>query len=216
MYDYYTDHDVLVHIQNQLSLLNPLIDYKDVLNLRELLVDVFYNKAFILQIGDCAEKFSEANQIVTDLKYQQYVFLKSLVESTLAKPVVLIGRIAGQYAKPRSCKMETVNGKKIYTYHGDMINSEHDKLSRNPDPSRILQAYYASYNILSYLTKYKEKIFTSHECFLLEYEKPLTKTQEDSQYNLSAHTLWLGMRNFTSPQHIEYLAKINNPIAIKI
>ncbi len=212
----YNDCGFLTNVQNQLRALDPLVGYKEILRLREILIDVSYNKAFIIQIGDCAERFSEATQDVTNLKYKQFVFLKSLAESVLKKPVVLIGRIAGQYAKPRSCKMETINGEKIYAYHGDMINSEHDKSHRDPDPFRMLQAYHASQYILACLSRYKEKVFTSHECFLLEYEKPLTRSREDSQYNLSAHTLWLGMRNFSSQQHISYLAKINNPIAIKV
>ncbi len=213
---FYADLGELNDIQSKLATLPDLIHYNEVDTLRQHLIKVFDQQAFLIQIGDCAERFTDASQTITHLKYKQFVFFKALIEHAIKTPVIVVGRIAGQYAKPRSHQMEVIGDKKVYAYHGDMINHEHASQPRTPDPLRMLQAYHASNKILAHLANYEEKIFTSHECFLLDYEKPLTRCRENVLYNLSTHLPWLGMRHLDSKSHITYLSKINNPIAIKI
>lgn len=213
---FYADLSVWNDIQSKLTTLPDLIHHNEVDTLRQNLNKVFHRKAFLIQMGDCAERFTDACQTITHLKYKQCIFFKALIEHTIKTPVTVIGRIAGQYAKPRSHQMEVIAGQKVYAYHGDMINHEHASKPRTPDPQRMLQAYHASNQILTDLANCEEKIFTSHECFLLDYEKPLTRYKENVLYNLSTHLPWLGMRHLESKPHITYLSKINNPIAIKI
>ena len=212
----YNDVELLDRVQKELHALPALIKHYEVDVLRGHLEKVFHRQAFIIQVGDCAERFSEASQAVTYSKYQQLIFLKSFIERALDLPVIAIGRIAGQYAKPRSAMMETVSDKSVYAYYGDIINAEHSKDSRHADPNRILQAYNVSKAVLSYLATFEKFVFTSHECFLLEYEKPLTRIQDNICYNLSTHFPWLGMRNILSEPHINYLSNIANPVALKI
>ena len=148
----YSDLDELVSVENSLEALPPLVFAGEVRNLREQLAKVGKGEAFLLQGGDCAESFSEfsANLIRDTFK----VMLQMAVVLTFGskKPVVKIGRMAGQFAKPRSADYETVNDQKLPSYRGDIINDiAPDLKSREPDPKRMLQAYTqsaASVNLL--------------------------------------------------------------------
>jgi len=148
----YSDLDELVSVENSLEALPPLVFAGEVRNLREQLAKVGRGEAFLLQGGDCAESFSEfsANLIRDTFK----VMLQMAVVLTFGskKPVVKIGRMAGQFAKPRSAEFEIVNDQKLPSYRGDIINDIGPNLkSREPDPKRMLQAYTqsaASVNLL--------------------------------------------------------------------
>ena len=148
----YGNLDELASVQSSLEALPPLVFAGEVRNLREQLAKVGTGEAFLLQGGDCAESFSEfsANLIRDTFK----VMLQMAVVLTFGskKPVVKIGRMAGQFAKPRSADYETINDQKLPSYRGDIINDVAPNLkSREPDPKRMLQAYTqsaASVNLL--------------------------------------------------------------------
>ncbi len=148
----YGNLDDLAFVESSLEALPPLVFAGEVRNLREQLAKVGTGEAFLLQGGDCAESFSEfsANLIRDTFK----VMLQMAVVLTFGskKPVVKIGRMAGQFAKPRSADYETINDKKLPSYRGDIINDiAPDLKSREPDPKRMLQAYTqsaASVNLL--------------------------------------------------------------------
>ncbi len=148
----YGNLDELASVESSLEALPPLVFAGEVRNLREQLAKVGTGEAFLLQGGDCAESFSEfsANLIRDTFK----VMLQMAVVLTFGskKPVVKIGRMAGQFAKPRSADYETVNDQKLPSYRGDIINDiAPDVKSREPDPKRMLQAYTqsaASVNLL--------------------------------------------------------------------
>ena len=148
----YGNLDELASVESSLEALPPLVFAGEVRNLREQLAKVGTGEAFLLQGGDCAESFSEfsANLIRDTFK----VMLQMAVVLTFGskKPVVKIGRMAGQFAKPRSADYETINDQKLPSYRGDIINDVAPNLkSREPDPKRMLQAYTqsaASVNLL--------------------------------------------------------------------
>ncbi len=148
----YGNLDELASVESSLEALPPLVFAGEVRNLREQLAKVGAGEAFLLQGGDCAESFSEfsANLIRDTFK----IMLQMAVVLTFGskKPVVKIGRMAGQFAKPRSADYETINDKKLPSYRGDIINDiAPDLKSREPDPKRMLQAYTqsaASVNLL--------------------------------------------------------------------
>ncbi len=148
----YGNLDELAYVECSLEALPPLVFAGEVTNLKEQLAKVGMGEAFLLQGGDCAESFSEfsANLIRDTFK----VMLQMAVVLTFGskKPVVKIGRMAGQFAKPRSADYETVNDQKLPSYRGDIINDiAPDLKSREPDPRRMLQAYTqsaASVNLL--------------------------------------------------------------------
>ena len=148
----YSDIKELASVENSLEALPPLVFAGEVRSLREHLSAVGNGKALLLQGGDCAESFSEfsANLIRDTFK----VMLQMAVVLTFGskKPVIKVGRMAGQFAKPRSADFEVINDQKLPSYRGDIINDiAPDLKSREPDPKRMLQAYTqsaASVNLL--------------------------------------------------------------------
>ena len=138
----YNDKELLKKVESKLSKYPPLVFAEEVESLKRRLSDVTEGKAFLLQGGDCAESFSEFN--ADNIRDFFKVFLQMSVALTFAggKPVVKVGRIAGQFAKPRSSDFEEVNGEKIPSYRGDIINSIEPTIeAREPDPYRMISAY---------------------------------------------------------------------------
>lgn len=130
----------------------PLVFAGEARNLKKSLADVCEGKAFLLQGGDCAESFSEfhANNIRDTFK----VMMQMAVVMTFAGgvPVVKVGRLGGQFAKPRSSDNETINGITLPSYRGDIINGvEFTEAARVPDPGRMVQAYNQSAATLNLL-----------------------------------------------------------------
>jgi 3-deoxy-7-phosphoheptulonate synthase len=126
-----------------LSQLPPLVFAGECQTLKAQLAEAVEGRAFVLQCGDCAEDFSRCTG--PDIRELLKVILQMSVVIAYAgeKRVIKIGRIAGQYAKPRSSDTEMVNGVELPSYRGDMVNSPEATLeSRTPDPRRMLEGYY--------------------------------------------------------------------------
>jgi len=148
----YLDPERLKEVENKLRQYPPLSSPEEARALKKELAMAAEGKAFLLQGGDCAESFAEFNE--ANLRN----FLRVMLQMTMAlmygagRPVVKVGRIAGQFAKPRSAPTEVMNGKELPSYRGDMVNAmEFDETSRVADPERLLQAYYQSGVTLNYL-----------------------------------------------------------------
>ncbi len=134
----------------QLKRLPSLVYADEIRNLKSEIENVVSGDAFILQIGDCSESFEdcEGPKIHNFIKIISQ--MASIIENSTSKRIIKIGRIAGQYAKPRSEEFELINGETIPTYKGDNINSiEPNKESRSPNPQRLVQGYYKSTAILN-------------------------------------------------------------------
>lgn len=217
----YENMHELNEVVNTLSQLQPLTHVADINQLTARLDQASKKETFILHVGDCVESFLDANAIITAKKIAHMQTLQTLLATKINIPVVTIGRLAGQYAKPRTCAYETNQlGDQLTSYRGDIINRFPPNLqSRRPDPKLMLQAYACSKAIIKQLQHKTsdDKFFISHEALLLFYEEALTKAVSNKWYNLSTHFLWLGVRTLEhSPAHIEYLCGIENPIAIKV
>jgi 3-deoxy-7-phosphoheptulonate synthase len=148
----YDDLNKLHNVEDRLKHLPPLVFAGEVRRLKSSLAKVAKGKAFLLQGGDCAESFKEfhANQIRDTLR----VLLQMAVVLTYGSclPVVKVGRIAGQFAKPRSAPMETKDGVEMPSYRGDIINGiDFEKAQRIPDPERMVAAYHQSAATLNLL-----------------------------------------------------------------
>ena len=148
----YGNLDELASVESSLEALPPLVFAGEVRNLREQLAKVGTGEAFLLQGGDCAESFSEFSANLIRDTFMVMLQMAVVLTFGSKKPVVKIGRMAGQFAKPRSADYETINDKKLPSYRGDIINDiAPDLKSREPDPKRMLQAYTqsaASVNLL--------------------------------------------------------------------
>ena len=140
--DDYPDPAAVAAVEAELAGYPPLVFAGEVRRLKASLADVARGEAFLLQGGDCAESFKEFHP--NNIRDTFRVLLQMAVALTFgaAMPVIKVGRIAGQFAKPRSSPTETVNGVTLPSYRGDNINSqEFDEASRTPDPQRLLKAY---------------------------------------------------------------------------
>ncbi|MEQ8652371.1 MAG: 3-deoxy-7-phosphoheptulonate synthase, partial [Kiloniellales bacterium] len=138
----YPDPAALAAVEEELHSYPPLVFAGEVRTLKKQLAAVGRGEAFLLQGGDCAESFKEfhANNIRDTFR----VLLQMSVALTFgaALPVVKVGRIAGQFAKPRSEPTETRDGVTLPSYRGDNINGmEFDARVRSPDPQRLIKAY---------------------------------------------------------------------------
>lgn len=206
----------------KISNVEPLIDVNSINLLSQKLAKVWNREYFILQAGDCAEKISDHDEATVVKKVGFLRELSDIIQDVYSP--LLIGRIGGQYAKPRSDPYEVRSGNSLPSYFGDLVNlSEYDSSARRPDPQRLLLAYQAAKTILNHINKLNKEseigscLFTSHEALHLYYEGTLTRCFKKRWYNLSTHYPWLGMRTaLHSLAHVEYFKGISNPIAIKI
>ncbi len=148
----YEDKRKLKRVEKELASYPPLIFAEEARRLKSSLADVANGKAFLLQGGDCAESFNAFN--AGNIKSLFQVMMQMAVVMTFSggKPVVKVGRIAGQFAKPRSSDTEMIDGVEYPSYRGDIINDiDTDMKARNPNPKKLLKAYNQSAATLNLL-----------------------------------------------------------------
>ncbi|MCZ6172104.1 class II 3-deoxy-7-phosphoheptulonate synthase [Campylobacter ureolyticus] len=148
----YSNLDELKNTEIRLATLPPLVFAGEVRSLKKELASASLGKSFLLQGGDCAESF--ANYRADNIKNMFKVILQMSAVLTFAGsfPIVKVGRIAGQFAKPRSSDFEEINGVKLPSYRGDIVNDlEFTKEARESKPEKLIQAYYQSATTLNLL-----------------------------------------------------------------
>jgi 3-deoxy-7-phosphoheptulonate synthase len=153
----YPDLGQLADVEAQLKSFPPLVFAGEARSLKAKLAQVAQGEAFLLQGGDCAESFAEHG--ADNIRDFFRVFLQMAVVLTFAGgvPVVKLGRVAGQFAKPRSSGAEEVNGKSLPSYRGDIVNAtEFTEAARTPDPQRMLMAYRQSAATLNLLRAFAQ------------------------------------------------------------
>lgn len=138
----YPDPAALARSERQLAGLPPLIFPGEITQLKQRLAAVARGEAFLLQGGDCAESFDELGQMPVESTFRVILQMAVVLTYAAACPVIKIGRIAGQFAKPRSSDTETVQGATLPSYRGDIVNgAAFSAAARVPDPARLLTAY---------------------------------------------------------------------------
>ena len=146
----YPDSEALDSVLAELRRQPPLVFAGEVDDLRTNLAAASRGEAFVLTGGDCAETFSEATADHLRLKIQTLLQMAVVLTYGASLPVIKIGRIAGQYAKPRSSDMETRGDVTLPSYRGDAVNSfEFTPESRIPDPTRLLDLYHHAASTLN-------------------------------------------------------------------
>ena len=153
----YPDAEKLASVEGKLAAMPPLVFAGEAQSLKRQLGEIAEGRAFLLQGGDCAESFAEfsADNIRDSFK----VILQMAVVLTFgaSMPVVKVGRVAGQFAKPRSSPMEAVDGIELPSYRGDMINAmPFTEKDRVPDPKRLLRVYEQSAATLNLLRAFAQ------------------------------------------------------------
>lgn len=148
----YQDTTGLSRVLDQIKNSPPLVSVQEVRRLRRQLREVYHQRAFVVQGGDCAESFRSMTPRHLTRKLRALSATSLLLEHHLGRPIIRIGRIAGQYGKPRSKPLEIVRGEALEVFRGENINSyTPDPLSRRPDPDRLLRGYHKAALTLNFL-----------------------------------------------------------------
>jgi 3-deoxy-7-phosphoheptulonate synthase len=148
----YGDANVLKNTEERLKSLPPLVFAGEARTLKEKLASVSEGKAFLLQGGDCAESFAEFNADNLRDTFRLILQMAAVLTYGASLPIVKVGRLAGQFAKPRSEATENRDGIALPSYLGDIINGiEFTKEQRAPDPERMIKAYSQAASALNLL-----------------------------------------------------------------
>ena len=148
----YPEVKKLREVVNKLKNFPPLVFSGEIRSLKNSLSDVAEGNAFLLQCGDCAESFSEFHADNIRDTFRVILQMAVILTSGMKLPVVKVGRMVGQFAKPRSNPNEVINGQSLPSYAGDIINDiEFEKVKRIPQPSRMLTAYSQAASTLNLL-----------------------------------------------------------------
>lgn len=148
----YPDAQKLTDVENKLASFPPLVFAAETRELYKQLGEVAKGNAFLLQGGDCAESFSEFNAPKIRDTFKTLLQMAVVLTFSGECPTVKVARMAGQYAKPRSADLETIDGVSLPSYRGDIINGfEFTEASRIPDPENMVTAYHQSAATLNLL-----------------------------------------------------------------
>jgi 3-deoxy-7-phosphoheptulonate synthase len=154
---FYPDNELLNDVTNDLSKCAPLIFAGEAESLKDELKKVSRGEAFLLMGGDCAETFREFNVENVMNTYRILLQMTLIFMYGMSKPVVKIGRMAGQFAKPRSDMFETKNNITLFSYRGDIINNEDFiESKRIPDPKLMIKAYSQSLQTMNLIRALSE------------------------------------------------------------
>jgi 3-deoxy-7-phosphoheptulonate synthase len=153
----YPDPEALAAAEARLRTYPPLVFAGEARRLREELAEVAAGRAFLLQGGDCAESFAEFHPDNIRDTFRVLLQMSVVLTFAAASPVVKVGRMAGQFAKPRSADTETIDGVTLPSYRGDSINGmDFTEAARRPDPDRMVQAYNQSAATLNLLRAFAQ------------------------------------------------------------
>jgi len=148
----YLNPNQLSATETQLSSFPGLVSFDEIESLKSQLAQVAKGEAFLLQAGDCAESFAEFSHVNLRSYFRTIMQMTVALMYGLKKPVVKVGRIAGQYAKPRSQNEETIGNSTFPAYRGDIVNRiEFNESARKANPSRLVEAYFHSAASLNYI-----------------------------------------------------------------
>jgi 3-deoxy-7-phosphoheptulonate synthase len=219
----YDDPAALAAATRELAAYPPLVRIEEIDGLKAALADAQSGRTFLLQGGDCAESFAEFSAEAISGTVGLIMRMAAEIGELSGLPVVRVGRIAGQFAKPRTADPEKRGCVALPAYRGDIVNGiEFDPQARLPDPERMFRAWAQSAAALSHIRAIagagRAPVFTSHEALLLAYEEALVRRDEASgrAFAGSAHFLWIGDRTrFEASAHVEFARGLANPIGVK-
>ena len=190
----YEDTDAFQRTVQRIQQLPPLISKGEVTELRKQLAEVAAGQRFLLQGGDCAERFLDCKSEAIEQKLKIMLQMSLVLTWGARMPTVRVARMAGQYAKPRSSPTEVVNGETHFSFRGDNVNT-FELAGRKPDPDRLLQGYFHSAATLNYAralikdgfadvraAKHWNLGFVKSSENRAKYEKMVTSIREASEF----------------------------------
>ncbi|WP_432841637.1 3-deoxy-7-phosphoheptulonate synthase [Dactylosporangium sp. CA-092794] len=199
----------------------PLVTAEEVDRLTEELAAVARGEAFLLQGGDCAETFADNTEAHLRGNLATIRAMAATVGGPTGLPIVLVGRLAGQFAKPRSSDVDALG---LPAYRGDIVNGfDPDPAARTPRPQRLLAAYAHAASALNLVRALRAgpPVYASHEALLLDYEQALLRVDGAAErprlFAASGHMLWVGERTRQlDGAHVALAELIANPIGLKL
>ncbi|WP_200261987.1 3-deoxy-7-phosphoheptulonate synthase [Streptomyces sp. HSG2] len=220
------DVEQVRRVRAELASRPALVRASDVRDLRSHLARVAAGEALVVQAGDCAEDPDDSGPQTVARKAAVLDLLAGTLRLATGKPVIRVGRIAGQFGKPRSNDTELVDGVTLPVYRGHMVNDPEPSVEgRRPDPLRLLTGYMAADDIMRHLgwrrpdprAAIDATVWTSHEALLLDYETPLVRQESDGPLLSSTHWPWIGERTRrVDGAHVALLAETVNPVGCKV
>ncbi|MFI9612466.1 3-deoxy-7-phosphoheptulonate synthase [Streptomyces sp. NPDC052023] len=214
----------LAKVRDELAARPALVGMREVLRLRAALARVASGDAHVVVAGDCAEDPAECTSGDVARKAGLLDVLAGTLRMVTHRPVIRVGRIAGQFAKPRSGPTERIGGRELPVFRGHLVNGPEPD-ARVPDPTRMLTGYDAAAAAMEHLRAggpdgagLDAPMWTSHEALLLDYEIPLVRRDGRGRHLLgSTHWPWIGERT-RQPDgaHVALLATVVNPVACKV
>lgn len=207
-----------------------LVTMQEIRDLRSALAAVATGGAQVLQAGDCAESFGEIGERHTKAKLAALHQLADQLAAGSGQEVLRVGRLGGQFAKPRSAVVERVAGIPLPVFRGHMVNREEPSLAaRAHDPRRMIAAYAASAEVLRQVTadraartasaggRLAAGPWSSHDALVIDYEANLVRSENGTSFLGSAHLPWIGDRTRQpGAAHVQLLSAVANPVACKI
>jgi 3-deoxy-7-phosphoheptulonate synthase len=181
--------------RTQLGTLPPLVFAGEARLLRESLAQVAAGRAFLLQAGDCAESFHDFSAISIREKLKIILQMAAVLTYGSMLPVVKLGRIAGQFVKPRSSPTEVIDGVELPTFRGHMVHSEEPTLeARTYDPKRMLQGYHQSASTLNLLRAFTKGGFADLTKVHLWNQEFVASSPEGRRYEAIAAEIERALR----------------------
>ncbi len=200
----YPSQPALDDVTQQLATLPPIVTSSEIVTLKSQLRDCVHNKAFLLQGGDCAERFSDCSEQRIKNLLKILLQMSLVMLEGLRKPIVRVGRMAGQYAKPRSDGIEIRDHEALPSYRGDMVNQAEFTLEkRTPNPENLLKGYHYSALTLNYVRALVESGFadlSQHDQWQLEYAGESIQRTHYQQRSQSVNAALQLMQACTNPQ----------------
>jgi 3-deoxy-7-phosphoheptulonate synthase len=189
------DADAVTAVRERIRQLPPLVFAGEARNLLAALGEVAEGRAFLLQAGDCAESFREVSAVQIREKLKVLLQMSAVLTYGATLPVVKVGRIAGQFAKPRSSETEIVDGVELPSFRGHVVHSdEPTAAARQPDPERIVQGYYQAVSTLNLLRAFTKGGFadlTKVHTWNLEF---VSSSPEGRRYEVIASEIGRALR----------------------
>ncbi|MEV0776483.1 3-deoxy-7-phosphoheptulonate synthase [Streptomyces sp. NPDC050428] len=223
------DHAAHHEACQRLASAPPLVTLTEIRHLRRSLAHLLTTDALLLQLGDCAESFYECTPRHISEKLRVIDRLGDRLGELTARGVIRVGRMGGQFAKPRSRATERHGTEVIPSFQGHLINSEiPSAVTRKANPERMLWAYDASGRVQRAMRAHRhrdgdppaaEGPWSSHEALVIDYESRLVRHDADTGdlYLTSTHLPWVGERTRRpADAHVALLSAVVNPVGCKI
>ncbi|MEA3017164.1 MAG: 3-deoxy-7-phosphoheptulonate synthase [Sphingomonadales bacterium] len=218
----YDDPAALEAATRELAAYPALVGTEEVDALKRALAEAQAGRAFLLQGGDCAESFAEFSPDAIAGRVGLILAMAAGIAAASGLPVVRVGRIAGQFAKPRTADPEVRGETALPAYRGDIVNGlAFDAAARRADPERLFRAWAQSAATLSHVRALADAedapVYSSHEALLLPFEEALIRRDPAGRcYGSSGHLLWIGDRTrFVGSAHVEFARGLANPLGVK-